>query len=153
MLGDLFERFFRESAALLIRYVQHAGLDLSPSPEADRIFDSYFAYFETKRDLLRIMLMESLKSGEQAPAVFKLVDFGGLVDDDIASSVRDSGLYPAETMSFTLVPPLRGEPRGVEAAFQPGHGDDPRSLPSHDAQAGVRKGTVVMCRFLCSKDN
>jgi AcrR family transcriptional regulator len=103
LLEDLFECFFRESAALLIRYVRHGGLDPSPSPEADRIFDSYFAYFETKRDLLRIMLMESLKSREQAPAVFKLVDFGGLVDNDAVSSVRDSGLYSAETMNLTLV--------------------------------------------------
>jgi AcrR family transcriptional regulator len=103
LLEDLFERFFRESAALLVRYVQHGGLDSRPSPEADRIFDSYFAYFEAKRDLLRIMLMESLKSGEDAPPLFKLVDFGGLIDEETAGNIKDSGLYPSDTMNLTLV--------------------------------------------------
>jgi len=103
LLDDLFEGFFQESAALLVSYVQHGGLDSSPSPEADRIFDSYFAYFETKRDLLRIMLMESLKSSETSPPLFNLVDFGGLIDADTAGSVRDRGLYPPDTMNLTLV--------------------------------------------------
>jgi AcrR family transcriptional regulator len=103
LLEDLFEGFFRESAALLVSYVQHGGLDPSPTPEADRIFDSYFSYFETKRDLLRIMLMESLKSSESSPLLFKLVDFGGLIDEDTVSDVRGSGLYPSQTMNLTLV--------------------------------------------------
>jgi len=103
LIEELFERFFRESAALLVSYVKHGGLDYSPSPEADRIFDSYFSYFEAKRDLLRIMLMESLKSGESTPPLFKLVDFGELIDESTVSDVRDSGLYPSETMNLTLV--------------------------------------------------
>jgi AcrR family transcriptional regulator len=103
LLEDLFEGFFRESAALLVRYVQKGGLDPNPSPEADQIFDSYFSYFETKRDLLRIMLMESLKRGEGTPPVFNLVDFGGLIDQDTVSDVRGAGLYPSQTMNLTLV--------------------------------------------------
>jgi AcrR family transcriptional regulator len=103
LLEDLFEGFFRESAALLVSYVQKGGLDPSPSPEAEQIFDSYFSYFEAKRDLLRIMFMESLKSSEDTPPVFKLVDFSGLIDDDTVSDVRGSGLYPSETMNLTLV--------------------------------------------------
>lgn len=103
LLEELFERFFRESAALLVSYVQHGGLDSSPTPEADRIFENYFSYFEAKRDLLRIMLMESLKSGDATPPIFKLVDFGGLIDEDTVSEVRGEGLYPAETMNLTLV--------------------------------------------------
>jgi AcrR family transcriptional regulator len=103
LLDDLFERFFRESAAMLVSYVQQGGLDTSPSPEVEKIFDSYFSYFEAKRDLLRIMLMESLKSGESAPPLFKLVDFGDLIDEGAVSDVRDSGLYPADTMNLTLV--------------------------------------------------
>ncbi len=103
LLEELFERFFRESAAMLVSYVQHGGLDSSPSSEADQIFDSYFSYFEENRDLLRIMLMESLKAGEGSPPLFKLVDFGGLVDEATISGVRDSGLYPPDTMNLTLV--------------------------------------------------
>jgi len=103
LLEDLFQGFFRESAALLVSYVQHGGLDVSPSPEAERIFDRYFSYFEAKRDLLRIMLMESLKRSENTPPLFKLVDFGGLLDEDTAGSVRDAGLYPPDTMNLTLV--------------------------------------------------
>ena len=103
LLEDLFEGFFRESAALLVSYVQKGGLDPEPSPEADRIFDSYFSYFETRRDLLRIMFMESLKCGEATPPVFNLVDFGGLIDEETASYVKSSGLYPSETMNLTLV--------------------------------------------------
>jgi AcrR family transcriptional regulator len=103
LLDDLFEAFFRESAALLISYVKKGGLEPGPSPEADQIFDSYFSYFEAKRDLLRIMFMESLKSNEDPPPVFKLVDFGGLIDEDVVSDVRGSGLYPSETMNLTLV--------------------------------------------------
>ena len=86
-----------------MRYVQKGGLDSSPSPEADQIFDSYFSYFEAKRDLLRIMFMESLKRSEDTPPVFKLVDFGGLIDEDTVDDVRGSGLYPSETMNLTLV--------------------------------------------------
>jgi len=103
LLEELFERFFRESAAMLVSYVQHGGLDPTPSPEADRIFDRYFSYFEAKRDLLRIMLMESLKASEGSPPLFKLVDFGGLVDETAINGVRDSGLYPPETMNLTMV--------------------------------------------------
>jgi len=103
LLEDLFEGFFRESAALLVRYVQKGGLAPNPSPEADQIFDSYFSYFEAKRDLLRIMFMESLKSGEDTPPVFKLVDFGGLIDQDTVNDVTGSGLYPSQTMNLTLV--------------------------------------------------
>ena len=103
LLENLFEGFFRESAALLVRYVQKGGLDSSPSPEADQIFDSYFSYFEAKRDLLRIMFMESLKRSEDTPPVFKLVDFGGLIDEDTVGDVRGSGLYPSETINLTLV--------------------------------------------------
>ena len=103
LLEDLFEEFFRESAALLVRYVQKGGLDSGPSPEADQIFDSYFSYFEAKRDLLRIMFMESLKSNEDPPPVFKLVDFGDLIAEDAVSDVKGSGFYPAETMNLTLV--------------------------------------------------
>ena len=83
--------------------MKHGGLDPSPAPEADRIFDSYFSYFEAKRDLLRIMLMESLKSGQNTPPLFKLVDFGGLIAEDTVSDVRGSGLYPSETMNLTMV--------------------------------------------------
>jgi AraC-like DNA-binding protein len=103
LLQDLFEGFFRESASLLVRYVQKGGLDPNPSREADQIFDSYFSYFEDKRDLLRIMLMESLKSGEDTPPLFKLVDFGELIDEDTVGDVRGSGLYPPDTMNLTLV--------------------------------------------------
>ena len=103
LLEELFDRFFRESAAMLVNYVQHGGLDSSPSSEADRIFEGYFSYFEAKRDLLRIMLMESLKAGEKSPPVFKLVDFEGLVDEKTAGDIRDSGMYSPDTMNLTLV--------------------------------------------------
>ena len=103
LLEQLFERFFRESAAMLIGYVKRGGLESAPSPEADRIFDSYFAYFEAKRDLLRIMVMESVKSREAPPPLFKLVDFAGLVDEAVVSEIRDSGLYPTQNTNQTLV--------------------------------------------------
>ncbi len=103
LLEELFQDFFRESAALLVSYVQQGGLDSSPTPQADRIFEDYFSYFEAKRDLLRIMFMESLKNGESTPPLFKLVDFGGLIDEDTVSDVRGEGIYPTETMNLTLV--------------------------------------------------
>jgi AcrR family transcriptional regulator len=103
LLEELFARFFRESASMLVRYVEQGGLEGSPSPVADQVFDGYFAYFEDKRDLLRIMVMESLKSCEDTPPLFKLVDFGGLVDEASVRNVREAGLYPPETMSLTLV--------------------------------------------------
>jgi AcrR family transcriptional regulator len=103
LLHELFERFVRESASMLLGYVRHGGLDAAPSPEADRLFGLYFSYFEEKRDLLRIMFMESLKSGEESPPVFRLVDFSGLVDEEEAGTVRAAGLYPPDTMNLTLV--------------------------------------------------
>jgi AcrR family transcriptional regulator len=103
LLEELFQSFFRESASLLVSYVQHGGLEANPPPDAETIFNSYFAYFEAKLDLLRIMMMESLKGGEGTPPVFKLVDFSGLVDEDTARSVRSRGFYPQDTMSLILV--------------------------------------------------
>jgi len=103
LMEELFERFFRESAAMLVSYVEHGGLEAAPPAEADQIFDGYFAYFENKRDLLRIMMMESLKAGDHPPPVFKLVDFGDLVEEDAVESVRGAGLYPEETMNLTMV--------------------------------------------------
>jgi AcrR family transcriptional regulator len=103
LLDELFERFVRESASMLLGYVRHGGLDAAPSPEADRFFGLYFSYFEEKRDLLRIMFMESLKSGEEFPPVFRLVDFAGLVDEEEVRTVRAAGLYPPDTMNLTLV--------------------------------------------------
>ena len=49
------------------------------------------------------MLKESLKSSESSPLLFKLLDFGGLIDEDTVSDVRGSGFYPSQTMNLTLV--------------------------------------------------
>jgi AcrR family transcriptional regulator len=103
LLEELFRRFFQESAAMLVSYVQHGGLDSTPSKKAGQIFDTYFSYFEEKRDLLRIMLVESLKTGGDAPPIFKLVDFEDLVDEATIRSMLDSGHYPSNNMDLRLV--------------------------------------------------
>jgi D-alanyl-D-alanine dipeptidase len=47
--------------------------------------------------------MESLKSEEQPPPVFRLVDFSGPVADDAAAVVGASSRHPSRAMDLTLV--------------------------------------------------
>ena len=115
VLEELFRIFLQESSAKMMAYVRHGGLDDSPSDpsEALRSIDEYFGMFEKKRDILRIMLMESLKEGGGSPALFNLVDFSGVLSErEMEYFTRESGMSGDEinqmlvTEFFTGVMPL-----------------------------------------------
>jgi len=113
VLEELFRNFLHESSAKMMAYVRDGGLDGSPSEEAQQSIDEYFGMFEKKRDILRIMLMESLKEGGGSPALFNLVDFSGVLSEqEIEYFGKESGMSSEEmnqmfvTEFFTGVMPL-----------------------------------------------
>ncbi len=113
LLNTLFQNFLRESSSMLMNYVKHGGLGSTPNEEAEESIGNYFAYYEEKRDILKIILMESLKEKEGETPLFSLVDFSGVLDEsEIAYYKTQSGMSEEEmhqmlvTEFFTGVMPL-----------------------------------------------
>ncbi|MBN2323103.1 MAG: TetR/AcrR family transcriptional regulator [Spirochaetes bacterium] len=113
LLDTLFQNFLRESSSMLMSFVRHGGLESSPDEEAEESIGSYFAYYEEKKDILKIMLMESLKEKEGETPLFSLVDFSSVLDaSEIDYYNAQSGMSEREknqmlvTEFFTGVMPL-----------------------------------------------
>ena len=103
LLDELFRGFFKESSRMLVNYVRHGGLETGPPNDADKYMEEYFSYFSRKRDLLRIMLAESLKRSDQAPPLFKLVDFSDLLGEEESEEMQARGAFQTEKMNQILV--------------------------------------------------
>jgi len=103
VLQELFQNFFRESSKMLMNYVKHGGFGTASSQEADRYIKEYFAYYDKKKDILKIMLMESLKESDQSPSLFKLVDFSETIDESDVAFYKKIGGMSEEEMNQTLV--------------------------------------------------
>jgi TetR/AcrR family transcriptional regulator len=103
LLNELFQDFFQASSRMLVNYVRNGGLESGPPSEADRFMEQYFSYFEKKRDLLRIMLAESLKSSDRSPPLFKLVDFTDLLEASDIHELQSKGAIQEGRMNQILV--------------------------------------------------
>ena len=76
ILDELFRTFFRESTDRLLNFVERGGFAENPE-ENKRLFEAEYArYLETNKDLLKILMTESLKEGIKEVPLFKLVDIG-----------------------------------------------------------------------------
>ena len=113
LLKTLFQNFLRESSSMLMSFVSHGGLEAAPDEKAEESINSYFAYYAKKKDILKIMLMESLKEKEEDTPLFSLVDFSSVLDaSEIAYYKKQSGMNEEEmnqmlvTEFFTGVMPL-----------------------------------------------
>jgi TetR/AcrR family transcriptional regulator len=79
ILGELFKTFFRRSSEMLLDFIERGGFTENPQ-ENKRMFETeYIRYLESSRDLLKIIVMESLKDEGPDTPLFKLVDIGGNV--------------------------------------------------------------------------
>jgi len=77
ILNELFQTFFRESTKMLLNFVERGGFAENPE-ENKRLFEAeYLHYLESSRDLLKIIVMESLKDENTDTPLFNLVDLGG----------------------------------------------------------------------------
>ena len=113
ILNELFQTFFTQSTGMLLDFVKRGGFAENPE-ENKRLFEAeYLRYLESSRDLLKIIVMESLKDENTDTPLFKLVDLGGNVPqerlDDMGSQ---AGIGEAEmrqmyvTEFFTGVMPF-----------------------------------------------
>ena len=102
ILQELFDRFFTDSARQLLRFIQKGGLEFQTGPEAEALNDEFLSFYEARKDLLRVIFIESLKRDTTDPPLFKLVDldpamFEKMVPDygQLLSTLAERGL-PAE---------------------------------------------------------
>jgi AcrR family transcriptional regulator len=103
LLDTLFQNFLRESSSMLMNYVKHGGLGPSQNGQAEKSISEYFAYYEKKRDILKIMLMESLKEKEGTTFLFSLVDFSGVLDESEIAYYKAQSDMSEEEMNQMLV--------------------------------------------------
>ena len=85
ILEALLERFFREAAEKLMEYTLKGGLTAA-GKEAEILEEEFLEFYESREDILRILLMESLKQKEGDVPVFRLID---LKPETIAEIVPD----------------------------------------------------------------
>lgn len=113
ILNELFQSFFRQSTGMLLDFVERGGFGQNPE-ENKRLFEAeYASYLMSSRDLLKIIVMESLKDENADTPLFNLVDLGGSATperlDDMESQ---TGMSEAEkkqmyvTEFFTGVMPF-----------------------------------------------
>ncbi|MBN1696910.1 MAG: TetR/AcrR family transcriptional regulator [Spirochaetales bacterium] len=103
VLNELFSTFFRESTELLLRFIERGGFKEN-AEENKRLFDAeYSTYLETNRDILKILVAESLKSNIRDVPLFKLVDVGGNVDDEKINKIKERVNIPHYTQQQMYV--------------------------------------------------
>lgn len=91
ILEELFSVFFRTSSEMLCRFVEAGGFAENAEENKSRFEAEYLRYMEANKELLKTIVMESLKNDTADPPLFKLVDITGNV--------------PAERLKNLPVPP------------------------------------------------
>lgn len=91
MLNELLAVFFRRSTEMLVNFVERGGFAQNPEENKQRFEEEYLGYLEANKDLVKIIVMESLKSSAADPPIFKLVDIEGNIPADRAEVIRTGG--------------------------------------------------------------
>lgn len=73
ILSEIFSEFQREATDLLFQHLTKT-LDLSEFQTSTAFFDLYLDFLEARKNTLRIMLTESLKSSDSDPPLFNLMN-------------------------------------------------------------------------------
>jgi len=90
ILAELFRTFFRESTALLLNFIERGGFAQN-AEENKRLFEAeYSHYLESNRELLKIMVAESLKGDIKEVPLFKLVDIGGNEQKERIQAIQEN---------------------------------------------------------------
>jgi TetR/AcrR family transcriptional regulator len=88
VLSELFKKFFRESTGLLLNFVERGGFSEN-AEENKKLFEKeYSGYLETNEDLIKIIVMESIKSDIDEVPIFNLVDISNNEQDDRVNSIE-----------------------------------------------------------------
>ncbi|RPJ09865.1 MAG: TetR/AcrR family transcriptional regulator [Spirochaetaceae bacterium] len=89
ILNELFTVFFRHSTEMLLDFVERGGFAQNPEENKRKFEIEYLGYLETNMDLLKIIVMESLKSEAGEIPLFKLVDISGNAPGDRMENIKE----------------------------------------------------------------
>ncbi len=91
ILDEIFKEFINEVTELIYKYVDE-DIELTEPESMNRVFEVYMQYLETRKDTLKIMLTESLKSGDETPPLFGFVEMPlNQEADSIIESMKKKG--------------------------------------------------------------
>ena len=91
ILHELFQTFFTQSTGMLLDFIERGGF-AENSEENKRLFEvEYLHYLESSRDLLKIIVMESLKEENADTPLFNLVDIGRNADPERIGTFETKG--------------------------------------------------------------
>ena len=103
ILRELLRTFFREATDRLLRFVERGGFAENPD-ENKRLFQSeYEKYLEENENLLRILLMESLKGDVKETLLFRLVDLEANEQDSRVKKIMEQANLPEKERQRMLV--------------------------------------------------
>lgn len=103
ILDEIYREFQEEIVNLLLQYVNEE-IDFNDEKRLNDFFNLYIAYLETRKDVLRIMLAESLKSSEEKPEILHMMEV--LIEREIEptlKAMREKGFNVAEEKSQLMV--------------------------------------------------
>ncbi len=90
ILTELFRTFFKESTAMLLNFVERGGF-AENAEENKRLFEAeYSHYLESNKDLLKILVVESLKGDSKEVPLFKLVDISGNEQNERINTIEEN---------------------------------------------------------------
>lgn len=91
ILEEIFREFQNEATAMFFKYVNE-DIDLTDLEKSAEFFDVYLAYLESRKDTLKIMLTESLKSSEKDPPIFGFMELTVEKEaEDAIKSMKEKG--------------------------------------------------------------
>ena len=103
ILEEIFNNLLQEATELLKRYLSD-DLEFFQDKTMEQAFDLYIDYLSGKKDILKILLTESLKSGEDSPPLFNLVETAISQEaDSLIKSMRQKGINIAEQKDQIMV--------------------------------------------------
>ncbi|MBU2514357.1 TetR/AcrR family transcriptional regulator [bacterium] len=96
ILDEIFKDFVNEATELIYKYFDE-DIELNEPEFMNQVFDIYMEYLESRKDTLKIMLTESLKSGDEAPPLFSFVEASlNHEADSIIKSMKQKGYNIAD---------------------------------------------------------
>lgn len=103
MLDELIRDFFLESARFLEEFVSEGGLLEDSSLKESQSYHAYFEYLKEKKNLLRIILMESLKKHHHSPHIFKMVELPEEQVKKMEEAMRRQGIAYDKEINQALI--------------------------------------------------
>ncbi len=73
LLDELFKNFIQESTNIILKFAQNQRIDQTSDNEIEILMEKYISFLEEKKDILRVLVIESIKSNDATPALFDFV--------------------------------------------------------------------------------